>query len=133
MRLRAKHVGARSLILAATTFAAAVLSLLALTNAFTPRGVVYGNVYRCAISPIVNNDACYSRRGYEPVAGAKLRFVRSDNVVFTATGDSLGNYSISLPAGHYVVPGYFDAGPRQLTVIGGQRVEANYQIWRLPQ
>lgn len=133
MRLRPWQVSARSLVLAAALCAAAVLSLLELTNGLTPRGVVHGSVHRCGVSPVVNNDACYLRRGYEPVAGAKLQFVRSDDrVVFTAITDSLGSYSVSLPAGHYVVPGYFDGGPRELTVIGGQRVEADYQIWRLP-
>lgn len=134
MRLGARRVGVRSLFLGAATCLVAAVSLLLLASQFSPHGVVYGSVHRCDFSPVVNDDACNSRRGYETVPGAKLQFVRADsNVVIVAVTDSMGNYSISLPPGHYVVPGYWDGGPREVTVIAGQRVEADYQVQRLPQ
>jgi hypothetical protein len=99
-----------------------------------PRGVVYGTVHICDMSVTVNNDACYSRHHYEAVSGAKLEFVRSsDNASFTAVTDSRGYYSISLPAGHYTTPIFVDGGPKELNVVAGHQVEADYQVWRLPQ
>jgi hypothetical protein len=86
------------------------------------------------MSVTVNNDACYSRRHYEAIPGAKLEFVRSsDNSSFTAVTDSRGYYSISLPAGHYTIPLFVDGGPKELNVVAGHQVEADYQVWRLPQ
>jgi len=104
-----------------------------------PRGIVYGRIHTCDASVIVNNDACYSRIRYEPVQGFKLRFVGiGDSPIFigttsTATTDADGYYSISLPVGHYLIPGYFDGGPRALDVIAGKKAEADFQLWRLPQ
>ena len=108
--------------------------MLLLRTTLSPEAKVYGSVHICDISPIVNGDACYSRRRYEPVAGAKLQFVRTDDSgVFVAITNSMGDYSISLPAGHYRVANYIDGGPRELTVVAGQLTEADFEIWRLPQ
>jgi len=131
MRLK----GRMSLLFVSVAVCLAVgVSGLFLLDRLSPRGVVYGTVHICDMSVIVNNDACYSRRHYEAVSGAKLEFVRtSDNSRFTVVADSNGYYSISLPAGHYTIPLFVDGGPKELNVIAGQRVEADYQVWRLPR
>jgi hypothetical protein len=66
-----------------------------------------------------------------PVSGEKIQFARpSDGRVYVAVTDSAGKYSISLPAGHYVVKGYFaTALPGDVTVTAGQRVEDDFQYW----
>jgi hypothetical protein len=132
--MRFWHFKVWALPLGAAICITVLLGGLLLTKALPPHGVVYGSVHRCDMSPIVRGDACSSRREYEPVAGANLEFVRTDdNDVFVAVTDSAGNYSISLSAGHYRMQDYVDGGPRELTVISGQRIEADYQVWRLPQ
>lgn len=50
-----------------------------------------------------------------------------------AMTDSRGYYSISLPAGHYTIPLYIDGGPKELNVIAGQEVQADFEVVRLPQ
>src|SRR5437762_1994470 len=98
MRLGPWHLKLWALLAAAICIAA-LLSVLLLTKALSPHGVVYGSVHRCDLSPTVQGDACYSRHRYEPVAGARLQFVRTDdNAVFVAVTDSMGNYSITLAA-----------------------------------
>ena len=47
--------------------------------------------------------------------------------------DSRGYYAITLPAGHYTTPMFIDRGPTELNVIPGQQVEADYEVWNLPQ
>jgi hypothetical protein len=90
------------------------LTTLVLSTTLSPHGVVYGSVHTCRISITMNNDACYARIRYAPMAGSKVRFVGvSDRplfigTTFMATTDTNGDYSISLPAGHYLLPGYFD-------------------------
>jgi hypothetical protein len=50
--------------------------------------------------------------------------------VYVAVTDSMGKYSISLPAGHYFVKGYFaTASPGDVTVTAGQRIEDEFQYW----
>jgi hypothetical protein len=106
---------------------------LFLLNGLAPRGVVHGSLHTCDYSVAVHNDICYSRSHYEATAGAKIPFVRtSDNSTFTAVTDSRGYYSISLPTGHYKIPFYVDSGPKELDVIAGHQVEADFEVWRLP-
>ena len=112
---------------------------LLLSVSLPPHGIVYGSAHTCTASVIENNDACYSRTRYEPMPGFKPRFVGVGDhpfflrTIFIATADADGYYSISLPAGHYLIPGYFDGGPRELDVVAGKKVEADFQVWRLPQ
>jgi hypothetical protein len=124
-----------SLLLVALPVCFAVgLSGLFLLNNLSARGVVYGTVHICRMSVIVNNDACYSRVGYEAIPGAKIQFVRTgDSSRFTAVTDASGYYSISMPVGHYTIPLFVDGGPKELNVIAGHKLEANFQVWRLPQ
>jgi hypothetical protein len=42
-----------------------------------------------------------------------------------AVTDSIGNYSVSLPAGHYLIRAFYLVGPHEVTLIAGQRVEAD--------
>jgi hypothetical protein len=98
---------------------------LIVANGLAPRGVVYGSVHRC-------NWGCTSR--IEPLPAARLQFVRtSDNASFAALADANGNYSVSLPAGHYRFAAFADAGPGQFDIRAGEKLEADYQVWALPQ
>ena len=116
----------------AVCLAIGVFGLL-LLNGLAPRGVVYGSVHICDFSVRVNNDICYSRSHYEAVPGAKVPFVRtSDNSTFMAVTDSRGYYSISLPVGHYTIPLFVNSGPKELNLGAGERVEADFEAWRLP-
>jgi hypothetical protein len=67
------------------------------------------------------------------IPGATLTFVRiSDNAKYTAVANSRGWYSIALPTGHFKMPLFIDAGPRELTVVAEQQVLADYEVWNLP-
>jgi hypothetical protein len=106
---------------------------LLLLNGPPPRGVVHGSLHTCDFSIVVQDDICYSRKNYEAIAGANIPFIRtSDHSTFTAVTDSRGYYSISLPAGHYTIPLFVDSGPRDLNVIAGHQVEADFEFWRHP-
>jgi hypothetical protein len=120
------------LVAIAACLAIGMAGLLVL-DGLAPRGVVHGSLHACDFSVAVNNDICYSRSHYEAIAGAKIPFVRtSDNSTSSAVTDSRGYYSISLPAGHYTIPLFIDGGPKELNVIAGQKLEADFQLWRLP-
>ena len=93
-------------------------------DGLTPRGVVHGRMQMCNWG----GSPC------EAFPRAKLIFLRaSDNSRFTAVADSRGYYSIVLRAGHYTTPMFVDGGPLELNVIPDRQVEADYEIWRLPQ
>jgi hypothetical protein len=100
------------------------VSGLFLLNALAPRGEVHGTVRVCELG----GTYC------KAIPGATVTFVRiSDNAKYTAVADSSGWYSIALPAGHFKMPLFVDAGPRELTVAAGQQVLADYEVWNLPQ
>jgi hypothetical protein len=129
VRLHLRRFGRRWLVLAAgvglaLTVAASLLAL-AISDSFSPHGVVSGTVNRCL--------GCHTRenpRGIVvPATGDKIPFARStDGRVYVAVTDSTGKYSISLPAGDYIIKGFFPMiSPSEVTVTGGQRVEADFQ------
>jgi hypothetical protein len=100
------------------------LSGLFLVNVLTPRGEVHGTARFCQWG----GSYC------KPLPGATISLVRdSDHSTYTVRADSKGWYSISLPAGHYTLHGFIDAGPRQLSAAADQRVLADYEVWSLPQ
>jgi hypothetical protein len=114
------------LLLVAIVLAVVVVTLalmLALTDTFSPRGIVFGTFIRCQAWE------CWMDKNprYEPEAGARIEFDRvGTNRKYVAVTDAKGTYSISLPAGHYVIRAFYLIGPHELTVIAGQSVEADF-------
>jgi hypothetical protein len=103
---------------------AVAVSGLFLANALAPHGEVHGTVRICEFG----GTYCTA------IPGARLTFVRtSDNSKFTAVADSKGWYSIALPAGHFKMPLFIDAGPTELNVVANHQVLADYEVWHLPQ
>jgi hypothetical protein len=99
------------------------VSGLFLVNALAPRGEVHGTVRACEFG------GTYCKAS----PGATVTFVRiSDNTKYTAVADSRGWYSIALPAGHFRMALFVDAGPRELTVVAEQQMLADYEVWHLP-
>jgi hypothetical protein len=63
------------------------------------------------------------------VVGVAIKFVRVGwNREYVAVTDSLGNYSVSLPVADYLIrqTSLYARGPREVTVIPGKRVEADF-------
>jgi hypothetical protein len=99
---------------------AALALTLVLTDTFSPRGVVFGSFQECGLCP------AQERTALRPSVGASIKFVRiGSNREYVAVTDSIGNYSVSLPAGHYLIRAFYLVGPHEVTVIAGQRVEAD--------
>ena len=105
---------------------AGLVSTLVLTDPFTPRGTVFGSFQRC--------ESCPQGHALHPQADVPIKFVRvGSNREYVAVTNSMGDYSVSLPAGHYLIGRaalYLVAvGPHDVTVIAGQPVEADFIAW----
>jgi hypothetical protein len=115
------------LSLAATglLLAAALITVgltLALTDTFSARGMVFGSFQRC--------ESCPEGRGLHPWAGVQIAFVNdATKRRYVAVTDTKGDYSVSLPVGHYAIGAYYFVGPRDLTVVKDQRTEADFIEW----
>jgi hypothetical protein len=119
--------------------AASVVALV-VTDSLSPHGVLFGRLNRCA--PVGHYSANYGdvllacstpgRHVIVAEARKKIQFGRAgDRRVYVAVTDSMGRYTASLPAGHYIIKGFFPfLSPAEATVTAGQRVEADFQyIW----
>jgi hypothetical protein len=126
----------------AVAVAACALALV-LTDSLSPHGVLYGTFDRCAPVMRLKAEGTFSAalptcpeygwqdgpRVVVPDPARKIPFVRtSDGRTYVAVTDSIGRYSISLPAGHYTIKGFFaNISPAQVIVTAGQRVEVDFQ------
>jgi hypothetical protein len=147
MRLQFKQPAKRWLLLAALVLIGAVVAsvlVLALTDSFSPHGVLSGTFDRCMVAARLDATrrlsagalpACAEPgqgdvvpRVIAPDPGRKIPFARTgDGRVFVVVTDSMGKYSISLPAGHYIVKGFFAfLAPADVTVTAGRRTEADF-------
>jgi hypothetical protein len=118
--------------------AASVLAL-ALTDSLSPHGVLFGALNRCVPVGYSTNYgdaflACSTpgRHVIVPETRKKIQFARpSDGRVYVAVTDSMGRYTVSLPAGHYIIKGFFPfISPAEVAVTAGQRAEADFvYIW----
>ena len=100
---------------------AALASTLVLTDTFAPHGVVFGSFQECGLCPAQEATALHPQRG------ALITFVRvGSNREYPARTDSMGNYSVSLPEGHYLIRAFYLVGPHEVTVIAGKRIEADF-------
>jgi hypothetical protein len=131
-------LGGQRLAIAIGLAAAVAAGALALwlTDSFSPHGVVYGTFMRCDADgdPRAIVAGCSGpnpRARFVPAAGAKVQLRRvANDRVYTAVTDPRGNYLISVPAGRYLLQGYFAPGQRaEVTVTAGQRVEFDLQYW----
>jgi hypothetical protein len=100
---------------------AALALTLVLTDAFSPRGVVFGSFQECGLCP------AQEATGMHPQRGALITFIRiGSNRQYPVITDSMGNYSVSLPEGHYLIRAFYLVGPHEVTVVAGKRFEANF-------
>jgi hypothetical protein len=102
---------------------AALVLTLVLADPFSPRGVVFGSFQECGLCPAQEATALH------PLVGVAIKFVRVGwSREYVAVTDSLGNYSVSLPVGDYLIrqTSLYARGPGEVRVISGQRVEADF-------
>jgi hypothetical protein len=143
VRLQPNRPAKRWLILPAALVLAGIVAAsvlaLALTDSFSPHGVLFGTLNRCVPAGYSTNYgdvflACSTRGRHVivPETRQKIQFAQpSDAWVYEAVTDSMGRYTISLPAGHYIIKGFFPfVSPAEVTVTAGQRVERDFlYIW----